>query len=247
VIKRIAPAAEVIDLTHGIARHDVLQGALVLANALPYTPVGVHLAVVDPGVGSDRRPVGLRSGDGRLFVGPDNGLLLVAADRLGGVSEVVELVEPAYRLERVAYTFHGRDIFAPAAAHLAAGVELEQLGPGLDPGSLVRLELPEAEIGTRRIRATVLSVDRFGNVQLNLSTADLERAGIEPGTTVELEVGLERYYAVAARTFAEVRRGDIVLYEDASWTIALAINHGNAAEMFGAAPGQEIRVARVDP
>jgi S-adenosylmethionine hydrolase len=126
-------------------------------------------------------------------------------------------------------------------------VELEQLGPSLDPGSLVRLDLPEAEIGTRRIRATVLRVDRFGNVQLNLSTGDLERAGITPGTTVELEVGLERYYAVAARTFAEVRRGDIVLYEDASWTIALAINHGNAAEMFGAAPGQEIRVARADP
>jgi S-adenosylmethionine hydrolase len=246
VINSIAPAAEVIDLTHGIARHDVLQGALVLANALPYTPVGVHLAVVDPGVGSDRRPVGLRSDDGRLFVGPDNGLLLVAADRLGGVAEAVELAEPAYRLERVAHTFHGRDIFAPAAAHLAAGVELEQLGPTLEPGSLIRVDLPEAEVGTRRIRATVLSVDRFGNVQLNLSTADLERVGIEPGTTVELEVGIERYYAVAARTFAEVRRGDIVLYEDASWTIALAINHGNAAEMFGAVPGKEIRLARAD-
>jgi S-adenosylmethionine hydrolase len=237
----------VIDLTHGIARHDVLQGALVLANTLPYMPVGVHLAVVDPGVGSERRPVGLRSGDGRLFVGPDNGLLLVAADRLGGAAAAVELVEPAYRLERVAHTFHGRDIFAPAAAHLAAGVELGKLGPEVDPGSLTRLELPEAEVGTRRIRATVLNVDRFGNVQLNLSTADLERVGIEPGTTVELEVGIERYYAVAARTFAEVRRGDIVLYEDAYWTIALAINHGNAAEMFGAKAGQEILLARAGP
>ena len=98
-------------------------------------PAGVHLAVVDPGVGSERRPVALRSGDGRLFVGPDNGLLLVAADRLGGVAEAVELVDPAYRLERVAHTFHGRDIFAPAAAHLAAGVELEKLGPSVDPGS----------------------------------------------------------------------------------------------------------------
>ncbi|HWB56923.1 MAG TPA: SAM-dependent chlorinase/fluorinase [Gaiellaceae bacterium] len=247
MIKSISPAAEVIDLTHGIARHDVLQGALVLANALPYTPAGVHLAVVDPGVGSDRRPVALRSGDGRLFVGPDNGLLVVAADRVGGVAEAVELAEPAYRLERVAHTFHGRDIFAPAAAHLAAGVELGQLGPGVEPESLARLELPEPEVGTRRIRATVLSVDRFGNVQLNLSTADLERVGIEPGTTVELGVGVERYYAVAARTFAEVRRGDIVLYEDASWTIALAINHGNAAEMFGVVSGQEIRLARADP
>ena len=235
-----------IDLTHGIARHDVLQGALVLANTLPYMPAGIHLAVVDPGVGSERRPVALRSGDGRLFVGPDNGLLLVAADRLGGVAEAAELVDPAYRLERVAHTFHGRDIFAPAAAHLAAGVELEKLGPSVDPGSLARLELPEAEVGTRKIRATVLNADRFGNIQLNLSTADLERVGIEPGTTVELEVGFERYYAVAARTFAEVRRGDIVLYEDAYWSIALAINHGNAAEMFGATAGQEILLARAD-
>lgn len=235
-----------IDLTHGIARHDVLRGALVLANTLSYMPAGVHLAVVDPGVGSERRPVALRSGDGRLFVGPDNGLLLVAADRLGRVVEAVELADPAYRLERVAHTFHGRDIFAPAAAHLAAGVELEKLGPSVDPGSLARLELPEAEVGTRKIRATVLNVDRFGNVQLNLSTDDLERVGIEPGATVELEVGFERYYAVAARTFAEVRRGDIVLYEDAYWTIALAINHGNAAEMFGATAGQEILLARAD-
>ena len=128
VVKRIAPDAEVIDITHGIEPQNVLQGALVLASTLPYMPDGIHVAVVDPGVGGDRKPLALRGAGGRLFVGPDNGLLLVAADRLGGVEEAVELVEPAYRLEPVARTFHGRDVFVPAAAHLAVGVPLADLG-----------------------------------------------------------------------------------------------------------------------
>lgn len=246
MIKRIAPDAEIIDITHGIAPTNVLQGALVLANTLPYMPSGVHLAVVDPGVGGDRKPLALRGGDGRLYVGPDNGVLLVAADRLGGVESAVELAEPAYRLEPVARTFHGRDIFAPAAAHLAAGVELTDLGPRLVPAGLVRLELPEPDVGTRRIRATVLYVDRFGNVQLNVTAAELDRVGIVPGSRVEVEVGFERYFAVAARTFAEVRRGDIVLYEDAYRNIALAINQGNAAEMFGAVVGQDLKLTALD-
>ena len=235
-----------IDITHGIAPTNVLQGALVLASALPYMPEGVHLAVVDPGVGSDRKPLALRGGDGRLYVGPDNGLLLVAADRLGGVEEAVELAEAAYRLEPVARTFHGRDIFAPAAAYLAGGADLGALGPKVAVDELVRLELPSPDIGTRRIRATVLYVDRFGNVQLNLSPAHLEQVGIDDGSRVEVEVGFERYYAVAARTFAEVRRGDIVLYEDAYGNIALAINQGDAAKMFVVAVGEDVRLTALE-
>jgi S-adenosyl-L-methionine hydrolase (adenosine-forming) len=245
-MKTIAPEAEVIDITHGIAPQNVLQGALVLAATLPYMPAGIHLAVVDPGVGRERKPLALRSREGRLFVGPDNGLLLPAAERDGGVEEAVELAEPAYRLEPVARTFHGRDIFAPAAAHLAVGVPLADLGPALSPAGLVRLEMPEPEVGTRRIRATVLHVDRFGNVQLNLRSDHLRQIGIEPGSRVEIEVGFERYYAVAANTFAEVRRGEIVLYEDSYWRIALAINQGNAAEMFGAQVGEELRLRAAD-
>jgi S-adenosyl-L-methionine hydrolase (adenosine-forming) len=242
VIKRIAPEAQVIDITHGIAPTNVLQGALVLASTLPYMPEGIHLAVVDPGVGSDRKPVALRGADGRLYVGPDNGLLLEAVGRLGGVAEAVELAERAYRLEPVARTFHGRDVFAPAAAHLAAGVELEALGPPLSPDELVRLEVPVPEIGTRRIRATVLYVDRFGNIQLNLTRGHVEQVGIEDGAQLEVAVGFERYYAVAARTFAEVRPGDIVLYEDAYGNISLAVNKGNAAEMFGIAVGRPLEL-----
>ena len=231
-----------IDITHGIPPQHVLQGALVLANTLPYMPAGVHVAIVDPGVGSERKPVALRGGGERLYVGPDNGLLLVAAERLGGVQEAVEIVEGAYMLDPVSYTFHGRDIFSPAAAHLASGVELRKLGPSLDPAELRRLEVPEPVIGEARIRATVLYVDRYGNVQLNLTAEHLTRIGIEPGSRVEVEVGFERYFASAARTFADARTGDIVIYEDAYANIALAINRGNAAQMFSVRVGDELRL-----
>ena len=232
-----------IDITHGIPPQHVLQGALVLANTLPYMPSGVHVAVVDPGVGGARKPVALRGGDGRLYVGPDNGLLLVAADSLGGIEEAVEIANEDYMLTPVSRTFHGRDIFSPAGAHLAAGVELRELGPVLDPATLARLELPVAQIGTARIRASALYIDRFGNIQLNLTSKDLEKVGILPGTKVEVEVRFERYFAVAARTFAEVRSGDIVLYEDSYRNIALAINQGNAARMFSLQVGQEVRLS----
>jgi S-adenosylmethionine hydrolase len=233
----------VIDITHGIPPQHVLQGALVLANTLPFMPTGVHVAVVDPGVGGERKPIALRGGDGRLYVGPDNGLLLVAADSLGGIAEAVEIANEDYMLTPVSRTFHGRDIFSPAGAHLAAGVELRELGPVLDPATLARLELPVAQIGTARIRASALYIDRFGNIQLNLTSKDLEKVGILPGTKVEVEVRFERYFAVAARTFAEVRTGDIVLYEDSYRNIALAINQGNAARMFSLQVGQEVRLS----
>lgn len=240
MIKRIAPAADVIDITHGIGPQQVMRGALVLADALPYMPVGVHLAVVDPGVGGPRRPLALRGGDGRLYVGPDNGLLLVAADRLGGVAEAVEILNPAVMLESVAPTFHGRDVFAPAAAHLALGTALFELGPALDPAQLVRLELPVARAEPGRIQAGVLAIDRFGNVRLNVTAADLERAGIAQGGHVEVEVAARRYSALVARIFADVRPGEIILYEDSSGSHALAVNRGSAARLLAAVVGQEI-------
>jgi S-adenosylmethionine hydrolase len=242
VIKRIAPDVQIIDVTHGISPQHVLQGALVLANTTPYMPEGVHLAVVDPGVGSHRRPLALRSGDGRLFVGPDNGLLVPAAERQGGIDAVHELANADYALDNVSRTFHGRDLFAPAAAHLASGVSIEQLGPPLAADALARLDLPAPEIGENRIRATVVYIDRFGNVQLNLTREHLQQAEVVPGTTVELELGLERYYAVAARTFADARAGDVILYEDSYRNIALAISGGDAASLFAAAPGQDVRI-----
>jgi S-adenosylmethionine hydrolase len=242
VMKRIAPDVEIIDITHGIPPQGVLQGALTLANTLPFMPEGVHLAVVDPGVGSARRPLVLRDANGRVYVGPDNGLLIPAAEKLGGITEAHELANPDYALESVSRTFHGRDLFAPAAAHLALGVPLGELGPPVDPDALARLDIPQPDVGTTRIHSTVLSIDRFGNIGLNLDRTHLEEAGVVPGTRVELQTGPERYYAVAARTFADARPGDIILYEDAYRNISIAINGGNAAEMFGIREGQDIRI-----
>jgi hypothetical protein len=230
----------VIDITHGILPQHVLQGALVLADALPYMPAGVHLAIVDPGVGGGRRPLALRGTDGRLYVGPDNGLLLVAADRFGGVVEAVEIAEPEYMLAPVSATFHGRDVFAPAAAHLACGVRLERLGPQLDPGGLVRVALPEARVEDGRVHATVVVVDRFGNLRLNVTAADLREAEIEHGDTVEVEVDARHYTAVVARTFADVGLGMLILYEDSSRSMSLAVNRGSAARHLAVVTGQSV-------
>lgn len=242
VMKRIAPETQIIDITHGIRPGRVLQGALVLANTVPYTPVGVHLAVVDPGVGGGRRPLALRDAEGRCYVGPDNGLLLPAAERSGGVVEAHELANPAYALPTVSRTFHGRDLFSPAAAHLSLGVSLAELGPPIDPEALVRLDVPEPELGQSRIRATVLGVDRFGNISVNLTREQLERTSIVPGTRVELSARGERYYAVAARTFGDAGAGDLILYEDSYRNVAVAVSRGSAAELLGLEEGSELLI-----
>ena len=242
VIKRIAPDVEIIDITHGIRPGRILQGALVLRNTLPFMPVGVHLAVVDPGVGGSRRPLALRDAEGRIYVGPDNGLLLLAADRFGGVLEAYELANPDYALDHVSRTFHGRDLFSPASAHLALGVSPAELGPPVDPEALVRLDLPEPEVGRSRIGATVLGVDRFGNVALNLSREHLEQASIVPGTRVELTSRGERYFAVAARTFGDTRPGELILYEDSYRNLAVAVSRGSAGELLGVDEGSEVLI-----
>jgi hypothetical protein len=204
-------------------------------------PVGSHLAVVDPGVGGARRPVAVRDREGRFYVGPDNGLLVPAAER-AGIDAVHELANPAYALESISRTFHGRDLFAPAAAHLARGVSVEELGPPLDPDALVRLDLPQPELRPDRIIATILYVDSFGNIALNLTREHVSEVGIVPGTQVELDLAGERVYAVAARTFADARPGDIMLYEDSYRNMSVAISNGNAAEMLHARAGQPIRI-----
>jgi S-adenosylmethionine hydrolase len=213
VMKRIAPESQIIDVTHGIPPTSILQGALVLANTIDFMPIGVHLAIVDPGVGGPRRPLALRDAGGRLYVGPDNGLLLPAASRQG-VAQAHELANPEYALESISRTFHGRDLFAPAAAHLATGVPLEELGPPVDPEGLIRLDLPEPAVRDGAIHATLLYVDSFGNIALNLDRDDVEALGIFSGTRIELELAGERYYALMARTFADARPGDVILYED---------------------------------
>ncbi|MEA2321758.1 MAG: hypothetical protein QOD81_1608, partial [Solirubrobacteraceae bacterium] len=169
VMAGIAPDARVLDVTHGIPRHDIRSGALVLRRALPYFPAGVHVAVVDPEVGAERRAVALRTAeDDRVLVGPDNGLLIPAAQRFGGVAEAVEITRSTHRLEPTSATFHGRDVFAPVGAHLAAGAPLAEAGEPLDPDELVKLQMPEYRAEDDGLVAHAVAFDRFGNVMLDV-------------------------------------------------------------------------------
>ena len=243
VIAGICPAARVIDITHGVGRHDIREGAVILRGALPYMPVGVHLAIVDPDVGADRRAVALRLADGRMLVGPDNGVLALAADAGGGVLEAVEISNSHFRLEPVSATFQGRDIFAPVAARLADGEPLEDAGQPCDPEALVALELPMARLREGVLTAHAIYIDKFGNVQLNVGHDELVHSGLKLGHSVSIETGPdERHEAQFARTFADAERGGLILYEDAHRMLAVAVSHGSAAQHLGLAVDAELRI-----
>jgi S-adenosylmethionine hydrolase len=242
VIRRIHPEAEIVDITHGIERYAVRQGALVLRNTLPYMPSGVHVAVVDPQVGTERRAIALRTGDGRILVGPDNGLLSLAWQRCDDVDQVVDITRSPHRLEPVSATFHGRDIFAPVAAHLAAGAELADAGDPIEPESLARVELPDPRVDDGAIVAHALVIDHFGNVGLNVDHERLTGSGLTLGGRVAVEAGGERHLATYAQTFADVDPGELIVYEDAYRTLALAINRGDAAGTLRLGVDAEVRL-----
>jgi len=246
VIARRCPSARVIDLTHRIPRHDVRTGASVLAGALPYLPVAaVHLAVVDPGVGAvgpaARRAIALRTArEDRLLVGPDNGLLMPSAEASGGVAEAVDIGRSRERLEPVSRTFHGRDIFAPVAAALAAGAALAAVGEPLPAGSLRGLELPAARITDGALAAHVLRADTFGNLILDARAEQLAELGARTGDALTVEHAGSRHAARYALAFGDVAPGELLLYEDALRTLALAVNRGSAATELGVGPDDEI-------
>jgi S-adenosyl-L-methionine hydrolase (adenosine-forming) len=242
VIHSIDPDVQIVDITHGIRRYAVRQGALVLRNTLPYMPIGVHVAVVDPQVGTERRGIALRTGDGRILVGPDNGLLSLAWEQCGGVELAADVTRSPHRLEPVSATFHGRDIFAPVAAHLARGAELADAGEPIDPAELEVVALPEPRSESGLLVAHALVVDRFGNVALDVDHDDTAGTGITLGDTVEIEAAGERYLAIYAQTFADVRPGELIVYEDAYRTLAVAINRGDAAGTLGLKPDAEVRL-----
>lgn len=246
VIARICPEARVIDISHGVPRHDVAAGARMLARSLPYTPPGVHLAVVDPEVGARRRAVALRTAEqDRLLVGPDNGLLLpVAEEHFGGVAEAVEISTSPWRLETVSATFHGRDLFAPVAARLAAGEPLAEAGAPLEPDELERVELSRARVEDGALIARVIEVDTFGNLSLDARLRDLKGTDIRLGDPIGVRAEGRRSPGVSARTFADVRRGGLLLYEDAGGSLAVAVNGGDAGALLGAGRGSELVIER---
>jgi S-adenosylmethionine hydrolase len=240
VISQIAPDAPLVDLTHGIARQDIRGGAIALANALPFSPPGIHLAVVDPGVGSARRAVAIATQEARFLVGPDNGLFSRALDRLGGATEAVDLARSPFRLEPVSATFHGRDLFAPVAAHLALGARLEEAGDPIEPSSLTALELPSPSIEDDRVVAHAIHQDAFGNVTLDLDARMLSAGPLREGKRLEVQAPDGRFEALWARTFAEVEPGDVLLFQDSSGALALAVSSGSAAGLMDVGRDSEL-------
>lgn len=247
VIARIAPEVRVIDVTHGIGRGDVHAGALALTRAVQFMPDGVFLAVVDPGVGSDRRPIAARTPVG-YFVGPDNGLLAPAVAMVGGADLIVALADERFRLPSPGETFHGRDVFGPAAAVLASGqADITDLGPVLAPDSITPLMIPLAEpSGDAAVKATVLWIDTFGNLQLNIAAEDLDRVGLSPGDDVEIAFELERLRIPWGTAYSSVEPGEPVIHIDSHGQVALAINGGDAAERYPIGVGDSVVVGRPD-
>lgn len=243
VIARICPDAHVIDLSHGVPPQDIHAGAATLLDSLPYMPVGVHVAIVDPTVGSDRRAVALRLADDRTLVGPDNGLLWPAAQDSGGIVEAVEISDSPWRLEPLAATFHGRDVFAPVAANLAAGGQLARAGHALDPAGLIRLELSRAEVEPDVVIATVIGTDGFGNLQLDATQEQLD-AELGDVVLVEVDSGLALPVSYA-RAFADVGAGELLLFVDSARRLALAVNRGSASDRLGVHAGGRVRISLV--
>ena len=246
VVLDICPDAEVIDLSHDIRKYAVRDGALALWCALPYVRVGFHVAVVDPGVGTVRRPIAIRVARGDVLIGPDNGLLVPAAERLGGAVEARLLENPAYRLPLVTSTFHGRDVFAPAAAHLARGSSFESLGSAI-PDELVPSPIPAAAAVDGGLATEVIYEDTFGNLKLSALLEDVRAAtGGDPvGAAFEVELDGGRAITMPwARTFGLVGPGEPLLYEDSYGRACIAVNQGHAAQALGLADGTRLQLRR---
>ena len=250
VILGIAPDARLVDVTHAIRQFAIRDGAFLLSRSVPYFPVGTHVAVVDPGVGTARRPIGLLTRRGDILVGPDNGLLVPAAAALDGIRDARILERRDWLLQSRSSTFHGRDIFAPIAAHLASRASFEDVGPAIEPASLVQLAFPEPVSRAGGLDSTVLYIDSFGNLRLAGTPATLTAAApaLGPGSRVRIELpatptrAAVREIAPWARTFGEVAMGAPLLYEDSFGRLAYADNRGHAAERLGVAEDAPIRI-----
>jgi S-adenosylmethionine hydrolase len=250
VVLGVSPEAVVVDISHDVEPFRVRDGALLLWCAVPYLPQGAHVAVVDPGVGTERRGVAIEVARGDFLVGPDNGILIPAATRLGGIVRVHSLEAAQYRLPVISSSFHGRDVFAPAAAHLATGVPLEFLGPGLDPRSLRLLDWPEPEVFPGVLRTSVIYLDSFGNVKLSALTGHLTSAlgAIRAGERLHLRVsdphGSSDLGVSWVDTFGRVGPGQPLLFEDSYGRLGLAVNQGSAARTLGVREDAEVLVTR---
>jgi len=243
VIRSIAPDVGVVDITHGIRSHDVRAGALALARSANYLCPGIVLAVVDPGVGTDRRPVAVEVGQGAsVLVGPDNGLLASAVAMVGGADRAVALTNSEYQLARMGSTFDGRDVFAPAAAHLALGVDLAELGALVEAASLTPGLLPVVGEEDGQLVVEALWIDIFGNVQLNIGPDDLATWG-DPFTLI---VGEQRHTIAMSQAYRDLGTGEVGAIVDSSGLISLALNGSSAAATLGISTSDELRIESIE-
>lgn len=243
VIRSIAPDVAVVDLTHGIRPYDVRAGGLALARSTPYLCPGVVVAVVDPAVGTSRRSIAVEVGDGAsVLVGPDNGLLAPAVALCGGATRAVEITNPDYVMPSDAATFDGRDVFAPAAAHLCLGVELAELGPPIDPISLFPAMVPLTREEDGRLHAEVLWVDRYGNTQLNVDPEELE--GYEDHVLLVMDDGSRS--ARRTETFAGLDPNQLGLIVDAYGLVAVVLDRRSAADELGLSTGSAVTIEALD-
>lgn len=250
VMLGICPDAQIVDVSHTVRKYAIRDGAFILRAALPFMPVGVHVGVVDPGVGTARRPIAIRTDRGDVLIGPDNGLLLPAADALGGAAEARELTSRELWLPQTTATFHGRDIFAPVAAHLAAGhAPYESVGTALNTADLVRLPGLQALAGDGILETEVAYVDSFGNLRLAGGREDLQVAfgEIEEGYRFRVSISsMEAEEATFARSFGHVETGGTILYVDSTGDLALAANQADLAARIGAESGMSVRIEPAD-
>lgn len=241
VMLELAPHLRIVDITHEIPPFDVRAGALALVRSVQYLPAGIVLAVVDPGAGTERRLLGVEIENGYML-GPDNGILAPAVAMAGGPRRIVELTNPEYQLPSPGPTFAGRDVLAPAAGHLSAGVALEALGPEIDPVSLTPGMLPLPQDDEGRLRAQVLWVDRFGNCQLNLGPDDLAARGVTPGGAIEVHFRDEVRRARWVDAYAQARPSELVVVVDAHGLLSLTVDRRSAANECGLRAGDNVVV-----
>lgn len=245
VIKKINPQADVVDVTHGIERHDIRQAALVLLYSARYFPEGtVFVCVVDPGVGSARRALLVKT-KRYILLGPDNGCLYPLASS-DGIELALDISRSKYRLEKVSSTFHGRDVFAPVAAHVSAGAPVEEAGEPVDPGSLVRLEFPRPTLDPKsgRAMAELLYVDVFGNLVTNVTSEDVELLGWRLGERLAVRTPKNSVLCTYTLSFSLVGAGEPACYIGSFDLLEVAINMGNAAAVLGAGVGDSVEIAR---
>jgi S-adenosyl-L-methionine hydrolase (adenosine-forming) len=240
VIAQIAPTVRVIDICHEIPPGDLRLGAALLAQSAPYMPKGVLLAIVDPGVGTKRRALVVRTVNGSCLVGPDNGLLLPAARVLGGIESAYEITKSDLMRRPVSATFHGRDVFAPVAARVAAGMDPARVGAPLAVDDLVHLAEPVARLTAHRLEGEVLTVDRYGNVQTSLGARLLADGGLSEGATLRLNCRTGEVQVPFKYTFADVADGMVVGYIDSAGMFAVALNGRSASLEYDLRPGDPV-------